>query len=77
MASALGLAERSDPAGTPWALCPLPFTFAADGGREWEEDVRQLYRDKYGVLASHVADHTARGQSLVGEEQDFVVRCNC
>jgi hypothetical protein len=24
-----------------------------------------------------VTDHQARGESLVGQEKDFVIRCNC
>lgn len=77
LTAALALATANPDAGAPWRLHRLPFEYLAGGSRDWEQVVEQLYRDRYGVLASHVADHTARGQSLAGAEEDFVVRCNC
>ena len=43
----------------------------------WEETVRNDYRRGLGVVTAHVADHQARGESLVGREKDLTVRCNC
>ena len=39
--------------------------------------MKHLYREKYGVLASHAAATPRWGQSFAGSEADFVVRCNC
>lgn len=74
VSAALRVAEQ--PTG-PWRLHELPFRFLPDGSRDWEERVKDLYRERYSVLAAHVADHTTRGQPLAGDEEAFVVRCNC
>lgn len=63
--------------GEPWNIVQLPFQWSADGSRDWEERVRELYRSGVGTVAAHVTDHQARGESLVGQEKDFVIRCNC
>lgn len=60
-----------------WRIEHLPFQWSEDGGRDWEERVRELYRDGVGTVAAHVADHQARGESLVDREQEFALRCNC
>ncbi|MGH9088592.1 MAG: hypothetical protein ACRDYZ_10885 [Acidimicrobiales bacterium] len=77
LTAALDLAAQSPDHARPWGVHYLPFEYRADGSRSWEDEVKQLYRDRYGVLASHVADHATRGQSLAGGEEDFVARCNC
>lgn len=74
LTAALRTAEQPADA---WQVHELPFAYSVDGSRSWEEEVKELYRQKYGVLASHVADHNTRGQSLAGAEEAFVVRCNC
>jgi hypothetical protein len=61
----------------PWKIVRLPFQWSADGSRDWEERVRELYRSGVGTVAAHVTDHQARGESLAGQEKDFVIRCNC
>ena len=48
-----------------------------DGDRDWEERVRELYRKGLGTVEAHVADHQAKGESLVGQEKEFAIRCNC
>ncbi len=63
--------------GDPWKLVELPFQWPADGNRDWEETVRNDYRRGLGVVTAHVADHQARGESLVGQEKDLTIRCNC
>jgi hypothetical protein len=63
--------------GEPWRIAQLPFQWSEDGNRDWEERVRELYRKGLGTVEAHVADHQARGESLVGREKEFAVRCNC
>jgi hypothetical protein len=63
--------------GEPWRIVQLPFQWSEDGNRDWEESVRELYRKGVGTVIAHVADHQARGESLVGQEKEFAVRCNC
>lgn len=74
LTAALHVAEHSE---GPWRVEQLPFQYLADGSRRWEETVKQLYHRKYGVLASHIADHNTRGQPIAGSEEAFVARCNC
>ena len=63
--------------GEPWRIAQLPFQWSKDGNRDWEERVRELYRKGLGTVAAHVADHQAKGESLVGREKEFAIRCNC
>ena len=72
--AALNLAPQF---GAPWKISELPFQWSADGGREWEETVRDIYRKGLNIVDRHVADHRTRGESLVGEEKEFTIRCNC
>lgn len=60
-----------------WALHELPFQFEANGGRQWEEELMELYRRGLGTVSAHVADHSKRGEVLLGREQEFALRCNC
>ncbi|HVA25560.1 MAG TPA: hypothetical protein VMW62_14340 [Chloroflexota bacterium] len=55
----------------------LPFDWAPDGDRGWEEEVRNLYRAGVETVASHSSDHGAKGESLAGNERAFTIRCNC
>ena len=63
--------------GDPWKMAELAFQWSAGGNRAWEETVRNDYRRGLGVVTAHVADHQARGESLVGQEKDLTIRCNC
>jgi hypothetical protein len=63
--------------GEPWRIVQLPFQWSEDGTRDWEESGRELYRKGLGTVAAHVADHQVRGESLVGQEREFAVRCSC
>jgi len=60
-----------------WRIYDLPFQWSEDGSRAWEEELKKIYRAGLRTVQAHVADHTARGESLVGQEKDFAVRCNC
>jgi hypothetical protein len=60
-----------------WKIVELPFPWSADGSRQWEEEVRELYRRGLRTVSRHVADHRAIGESLLDREQEFAVRCQC
>lgn len=72
--AALAAAPRFGPG---WRIEQLPFRWTRDGNRDWEERVRELYREGVGTVAAHVADHQARGESLLDQEKEFAIRCNC
>lgn len=61
----------------PWKLIELPFQWSPDGNREWEETVRNMYRNSKATLIAHKADHGLKGSSLVGRETEFTIRCKC
>ena len=61
----------------PWKIVELPFQWSADGRRDWEETVKEMYRNGLSTVARHVADHQAIGESLLDNEKDFTIRCNC
>lgn len=63
--------------GDPWRIITLPFQWSAGGSRDWEQTVQDLYRRGLDVVGAHVADHRQRGESLVGREREFSVRCGC
>jgi D-proline reductase (dithiol) PrdB len=61
-----------------WRILDLPFQFAADGSRAWENDVRDLYTLKgKDVHRARVAKHIEDGESLVGREIAFSISCAC
>jgi D-proline reductase (dithiol) PrdB len=61
-----------------WAMKTLPFTWSADGDRTWEQTTDDLYRNGgLAITAAHMAAHAAVGESLVGKERAFAVKCNC
>jgi D-proline reductase (dithiol) PrdB len=74
--SALGLASEFD--GQPWHIKSLPFHWSSDGSRAWEEEVSDLYRDGgLKIVLAHRDEHHMQGESLVGREREFAIRCNC
>jgi len=60
-----------------WRMVELPFQWSVDGRRDWEETVREMYRNGLSTVARHVTDHQAAGESLLDNEKEFAVRCNC
>ncbi|HEX9786645.1 MAG TPA: hypothetical protein VGB09_01410 [Candidatus Binatia bacterium] len=60
-----------------WKIVELPFQWSADRRRDWEEDVKELYRKGLSTVSRHVADHQALGEPLLDNEAEFSVRCNC
>jgi D-proline reductase (dithiol) PrdB len=74
--SALKLAPDFD--GQPWHIKSLPFQWSSDEGRAWEEEVSELYRNGgLKIVMAHRDAHHERGESLVGREREFAIRCNC
>lgn len=74
--AALKLAPDFD--GQPWHIKHLPFQWSPDGSRAWEEEVSELYRNGgLKIVLAHRDAHHARGESLVGREREFAIRCNC
>lgn len=69
--------EKASSFKEPWRILELPFQWSPDGSREWEETVRQLYRRGLAVVERHVTDHRASGESVVGKEREFTIRCRC
>jgi hypothetical protein len=72
-----GALERAPLFDEQWKILQLPFQWSGDGNRDWEERVRELYRKGLATVAAHVADHRMRGESLVSQEKEFTIRCNC
>jgi D-proline reductase (dithiol) PrdB len=69
-------APEFDPAA--WAMKTLPFAWSADGDRGWETITDDLYRNGgLAITSAHMAAHAAVGESLVGKERAFAVKCNC
>jgi len=74
--AALQLAPTFDPAR--WEMKTLPFQWSADGSRAWEKEVDELYRNGgMSIVLQHIQAHKAEGESLVGREREFAIRCNC
>lgn len=63
--------------GALWSMHELPFRWSEDGSRDWEDELKDIYRQGLGTVAAHVADHTSRGESLIGKEKEISLRCNC
>ncbi len=61
----------------PWKILELPFQWSGNGRRDWEEEVKDLYRRGLSTVSRHVADHQAIGESLLDRENEFSLRCNC
>jgi hypothetical protein len=61
-----------------WQMKTLPFQWAEDGDRSWEEEVYRLYREGgITTVLKHQAAHRNQGESLTGREREFAIRCNC
>lgn len=61
-----------------WQIKTLPFTWSSDGSRQWETEICNLYRGGgLATLLAHREAHREQGDSLVGREKEFVIKCNC
>lgn len=63
--------------GAVWSMHELPFQWSEDGSRDWEDELKEIYRQGLRTVQAHVTDHSRRGESLVGMEKDLAIRCNC
>jgi len=70
--------EFAEQAGSDWELKRLPFQWDADGSRDWEDLVADVYRVDNAIRGSVLANAAAHTQVLGGgNEQEFAVRCAC
>lgn len=61
-----------------WEMKPLPFRWTPDGDRDWERVTDELYRNGGVTITDrHMNAHAAVGESLIGNERAFAIRCNC
>jgi D-proline reductase (dithiol) PrdB len=60
-----------------WSIYEMPFQWSEDGNRDWEEELKEIYRQGRRTVEAHVTDHATRGESLAGKEKEFAIRCNC
>ena len=76
--AALRHAEQAGNAGQDWDLKRLPFQWAADGNRDWETLVADVYRLDNTIRRSALANAAAHVQVLGGgNEREFAIRCAC
>ncbi len=72
----LELAPEFDPGN--WAMKSLPFQWDVDGNRDWEIATEELYRGGgIKITDRHMAAHASVGESLLGNERAFAIKCNC
>jgi D-proline reductase (dithiol) PrdB len=72
----LQLAAEFDPDN--WAMKSLPFQWDVDGNRDWENATEELYRGGgIKITDRHMAAHASIGESLLGNERAFAIKCNC
>jgi D-proline reductase (dithiol) PrdB len=70
--------EHAEQAGEHWELKRLPFQWAADGNRDWEALVSDIYRidnEIRGTVWTNRAAH--QGVLGGGSEREFAIRCAC
>jgi D-proline reductase (dithiol) PrdB len=63
-----------------WELRRLPFDWSPDADRSWETLVDTLYKvdnEIRGTLKRNSAAHDKTESALVGNEQQFAIRCAC
>ena len=61
-----------------WEMKPLPYQTSADGGRAWEKRVDALYREGgINLAVQHGKAQETKGESRVGSEHEFALKCNC
>jgi D-proline reductase (dithiol) PrdB len=70
--------EHAEQAGEPWELPRLPFQWAADGNRDWEALVADIYRIDNEIRGTVRANSAAHQNALGGgNEHEFAIRCAC
>lgn len=63
--------------GTAWQLPRLPFAWDADGNRDWEDLVVDVYWVDYLIQRTVRANLSEHRDNLVGAEREFAIRCAC
>ncbi|MCI2419265.1 glycine/betaine/sarcosine/D-proline family reductase selenoprotein B [Saccharopolyspora sp. K220] len=63
--------------GDEWTLHRLPFQWDADGKRDWESLVVDLYRIDNEIRGTVKANAAAHEESIEGREREFTNRCAC
>jgi hypothetical protein len=70
--------QRAEQAGPDWELKRLPFEWAADGNRDWEDLVLDVYRVDNMIRGTVKTNAGAHVQVLGGgNEREFAIRCAC
>jgi hypothetical protein len=70
--------RHAEQAGEDWKLKRLPFQWAADGNRDWEALIADLYRVDDIIRGTVKANGSAHVQVLGGgNEREFAIRCAC
>jgi hypothetical protein len=70
--------QHAEQAGQDWELKRLPFQWAADGNRDWEALVADVYRLDNAIRGSVLTNAGAHQQVLGGgNEREFAIRCAC
>jgi D-proline reductase (dithiol) PrdB len=70
--------QHAEQAGTNWELNRLPFQWAQDGNRDWENLVADIYRIDNTIRRSALLNAQAHTQTLGGgNEHEFAIRCAC
>jgi D-proline reductase (dithiol) PrdB len=61
-----------------WHIHDLPFSWAEDESRAWEDEVRAIYAVKgRDIHRARVQEHIEQGESLVGRERQIGISCDC
>lgn len=61
-----------------WRIADLPFEFAPDGDRAWEDEIRRIYAiTGREIHRARVAAHLQDGEGLVGRERELGIACAC
>jgi hypothetical protein len=69
-----GLRTTEDAA---WTLPRLPYAWDKGGNRDWEDLVVDVYRVDNAIQGTVLANFSQHRDNLVGQEQEFTIRCAC
>jgi D-proline reductase (dithiol) PrdB len=64
--------------GAGWQIHDLPFEWAPDGNRDWEDEVREIYAlTGKEIHRARVQEHIEQGETLAGSEDSLGISCAC
>lgn len=64
--------------GAEWRIHDLPFQWAPDGNRDWEDEIREIYAvTGKEIHRARVQEHIAQGEVLAGREDSVRTSCAC